>query len=379
MSRPIRVLHIIGGGEIGGAEIHILDLAKHFLAQEVDLYLCCLFGAPLLQRAQQQGIKAVAVPMKSKIDLASYWKVIRLIRQIAPDIVHTHGVRANLIGRIAAKLAGVNCVVTTVHSVLENDYPNPLSRWFNFWSEKLTASLTEKYILVAEFLKKKLMAQGIPASKLAVIHNGVDDKKFYRLCQNSAAGTGLRQELEIADEVTLVGMVGRFHPVKGHKYLIEAARDIIKIHQNVRFLFVGDGFYRDVIEESIREEGLDSFFIFAGFREDIANVYSALDILALPSLSEGLSLTLMESMLCGCPPVVTAVGGNPEIICNGKNGLVVPPGDSLALAAALVRLMDNPTEAKKMGEAARRTVEERFTAQRMAERTLVLYRQLLGR
>ncbi|MBM7866643.1 glycosyltransferase [Heliobacterium gestii] len=373
MSRPIRVLHIIGGGEIGGAEIHILDLARHFSPQEVELRLCCLFPAPLLQRAQKQGILATAVPMRSKVDLIGFWKVLRLIRQTQPAIVHTHGVRANLIGRLAAKVAGVRCTVTTVHSVLANDYPDQLSRWINFWSEKLTAALTERYIVVADFLKKNLCEQGIAPAKITVIHNGVDDEKY----TNVQDKRDLRAELGIAADAPLVGMVGRFHPVKGHKYLIEAAKEILKINSNVRFLLVGDGFHRDVIETVIREEGLESCFLFTGFREDIADIYRTLDVLALPSLSEGLSLTLMESMLCECPAVVTAVGGNPEIVINEKNGLVVPSGDALALAAALVRLIENREEARKFGEAARRTIEERFTARRMAERTQNLYRELV--
>ncbi|MBC9784487.1 glycosyltransferase family 4 protein [Heliobacterium chlorum] len=373
MSRPIRVLHIIGGGEIGGAEIHILDLAKHFSPQEVDLHLCCLFPAPLVQRARQQGIQATAVPMKSKVDLTTYWGIIQLIRRVNPDIVHTHGVRANLIGRVAAKLAGVSRIVTTVHSVLENDYPDPLSRFINHWSEKMTASLTDRYVVVAEYLKKNLCDIGIPASKITVIHNGVDEEKFSR----QSISTTLRAELGIEDNVPLVGMVGRFHPVKGHIYLVAAAKEILKINRDVRYLIVGEGFQRDEVEALVRDEGLDSYFYFTGFREDIANIYGAINILALPSLSEGLSLTLMESMLSGCPAVVSAVGGNPEIVSDGKNGLIVPPMDSLALAAALLRLLEDPCLTRRLGEAAKRTIEERFTAQRMAERTQAVYRHLV--
>ncbi|ABZ83395.1 glycosyltransferase, group 1 family protein, putative [Heliomicrobium modesticaldum Ice1] len=373
MSRPIRVLHIIGGGEIGGAEIHILDLARFFSPQEVELHLCCLFPAPLLQRALKQGVQATAVPMRSKADLAGFWKVFRLIRQLQPAIVHTHGVRANLVGRLAAKLAGVRCIVTTVHSVLENDYPDRVARWINYWSEKITAPLTERTIVVADFLKKRLCAQGMAAAKVSVIHNGVDDEKFV----NAERNRDVRVEFGIAADAPLIGMVGRFHPVKGHKYLVEAAKEILKINSHIRFLLVGDGFYRNVIETVIREEGLESFFLFTGFREDIADIYRALDVLALPSLSEGLSLTLMEGMLCECPAVVTAVGGNPEIVANEKNGLVIPPGDALALAAALLRLIENREEARRFGEAARKTIEERFTAKRMAEKTQNLYRELV--
>ncbi|MZP29496.1 glycosyltransferase [Heliobacterium undosum] len=373
MSRPIRVLHIIGGGEIGGAEIHILDLARHFSPQEVELHLCCLFPAPLLQRALKQGVQATAVTMRSKVDIVGFWKVLQLTRQIQPSIVHTHGVRANLVGRLAAKIAGVRCTVTTVHSVLENDYPDKLSRWINYWSEKLTAALTERHIVVANFLKKKLCEQGIAPDKVTVIHNGVDDGKFVDAKRKS----DLRAEFGIANDAPLVGMVGRFHPVKGHKYLIEAAKEILKINSNVRFLLVGDGFNREMIETVIREEGLEPFFLLTGFREDIADIYRAIDVLALPSLSEGLSLTLMESMLCECPAVATAVGGNPEIVADEKNGLVIPPGDALALAAALLRLIENREESRRFGEAARKTIEERFTAKRMAERTQNLYRELL--
>lgn len=384
MSRPIRVLHIIGGGEIGGAEIHILDLARHLSPLEIEVHLCCLFPAPLLQRAQQQGIKATAITMRNKLDVFSLWRVMQIVREVNPHIVHTHGVRANLMGRLAAKLAGVRHTVTTVHSVLEHDYPDTTARWLNYWSEKLTSGLTERYIVVAEFLKKNLCDQGIPANKVSVIHNGIDIDKFSGCrsvqVQDNARTlfSSVRLELGIDEQAPLVGMVGRFHPVKGHRCLVEAAKEIVKINPQVRFLLVGDGNIRDEIAQCIREKNLEAYFVFTGFREDIARIYQALDILALPSLSEGLSLTLMESMLCGCPAVVTRVGGNPEIVIDGKNGLIVSPCDSLALAAALLRLIENPGEAQRMGEAARKTIEERFTVKRMAERTQSLYQQMMN-
>ncbi|MDD4588559.1 MAG: glycosyltransferase family 4 protein [Heliobacteriaceae bacterium] len=373
MARPIRVLHIIGGGEIGGAEIHILDLARHLSPLEMDFYLCCLFPAPLLQRAQQQGINAVAVAMRSKLDVFCLWQVFQVVRRLNPEIVHTHGVRANLVGRLAAKMAGVRHTVTTVHSVLAHDYPDNTARWLNYRMERLTAGLTERFIAVADFLKKSLCAQGIPAEQIVVIPNGIDLAKF-------EAGEGrqaVRMELGIAPDAPLVGMVGRFHPVKGHKFLVAAAQEIVKLNPAVRFLLVGDGIIRAEIENDIKERHLEPYFVFTGFRDDIAAIYRALDILALPSLSEGLSLTLMESMYCGCPAVASAVGGNPEIIVDGKTGLLVPPGDSLGLAAALLRLVENPGEAQRLGEAARKTIEERFTVKRMAERTQVVYRQLV--
>ncbi|MCW2278983.1 glycosyltransferase [Heliophilum fasciatum] len=444
MSRPIRVLHIIGGGEIGGAEIHILDLARHLDPAEVELHLCCLFPEPLLQRARLLGIPATAVPMRSKVDVTSWWHVLQTVMRIQPDLVHTHGVRANLLGRLAAKVAGVPCTVTTVHSVLEFDYPDAATRWFNTWSERITAPLTDRFIVVAEFLKAYLVKQGIAPAKITVIHNGIDEAKFLprfwaeknalalgtdnkgaaptaalpmtmertKITESPAEGEltevaglletaelaeaaslpeasemtqeewrflrrrGVRQMLGIDDQVPVVGMVGRFHTVKGHSILVTAAREILKIDRRVVFLLIGDGNLRPEIQAQVELDGMTDNFVFTGFREDVADLYWAMDILALPSLSEGLCLTLMEGMLCACPPVATGVGGNPEIVSHEKNGLIVPSGDALGLAAALLRLIQNPQEALRLGQCARKTILERFAVRRTAERTAALYRQL---
>ncbi|KAB2953653.1 glycosyltransferase [Heliorestis acidaminivorans] len=430
MSRPIRVLHIIGGGEIGGAEIHILDLARHLSPGKIEVHLCCLFPAPLLQWAQQQGVSAVAVPMRSKFDIFSLWKVAQVIKKVDPQIVHTHGVRANMIGRLAAALVGSRKIITTVHSVLEHDYPDQVARKLNYWLECATSGLTDRYIAISEFIKTSLVEQGIPREKVTVIHNGVELEKFttalvepldeksycpsncidkkkddqdvgsngkedanavsLAYCVNSFSidqlpnpvqrdqiAQQLRKHYGLNECTPLVGMVGRFHPVKGHAVLVKAAKEIVKLHRDVRFLLVGDGFHRPEIEEMVIAEGLSPYFIFAGFRDDVSPVYRAIDILALPSLSEGLCLTVMESMLSGCPVVASRVGGIPEVITDGKDGVLITAGDPLALAAGIVNLLEDREKMKRLSQTALKTIHERFTVKKMAERTEALYEHMM--
>ncbi|QGG47461.1 glycosyltransferase [Heliorestis convoluta] len=438
--------------------------------------MCCLFPAPLLQWAEQQGIPAVAVPMRSKFDLFSLWKVAQVIRKIDPQIVHTHGVRANMIGRLAAALVGSRKIVTTVHSVLEHDYPDAVARRLNFWLERATAGLTDRYIAISDFIKQNIVDQGIPREKITVIHNGIELEKFTGplllpeepkgLCPRECidireydfdseelsldlvkehSKVSLKEQEDIATHqdslksvdgksseqgskgfdgnpekrkkpqtalsycvnsftldqsaapicrdqeaqqlrahyglnacTPLVGMVGRFHPVKGHEVLVKAAKEIVKLHRDVRFLLVGDGFHRPEIEKIVIEEGLSPYFIFAGFRDDVTVIYRAIDILALPSLSEGLCLTVMESMISGCPVVASRVGGIPEVISDGKDGVLVPAGDPLALAAGIVNLLENRDKMKRLSQAAMKTIEERFTVQKMAERTEAFYEHIVN-
>jgi glycosyltransferase involved in cell wall biosynthesis len=171
--------------------------------------------------------------------------------------------------------------------------------------------------------------------------------------------------------------VARLHPVKGHIYLLEAAALAARKIPGLRVMIVGTGPDRPGLEEAASRLGINRNIIFTGFRKDIPEVISSLNCLVLPSLSEGLSLTVMEGMAMKKPVIATAVGGTPEIITPGQDGLLVPPADVPALAEAIVRVVSDPEPARKMAEEARRTIEERFTAGLMAEKTAGLYRNLL--
>lgn len=368
-----KILHIIGGGEFGGAEQHLLTLIKNIDKSAFELHIACLFAEPLAPLVSQEGFPVHIFPMKSKLDWKPISNLASLIKTEGFHIVHTHGVRANLLGRVAAKLAGATHVVTTVHSVLAFDYHRWADRWINRMCETGTRGITERFITVCEMLAVQLTREGIPAEKIIAIHNGLEMEKY----SPDISGGPVLQEFGITQDKIVMGVVARLHPVKGHTYLLDALAQAVKTTPNLLLLIVGTGPDRAMLKEKCRELALDRYVIFTGFRKDIPEILAALDFLVLPSLSEGLSLTIMEGMAMRKPVLTTAVGGTPEIITHRVDGYLVPPADASALAEGIRQMSGNLQEVLNMGLAARKTIEARFTASLMAEKTTGLYRDLL--
>ncbi|MFA7467821.1 MAG: glycosyltransferase [Desulfotomaculaceae bacterium] len=369
--RRLQILHVIGGGEFGGAERQILNLASAIDQQKVFLHVCCLFTAPFLQVAEEHGLSAVAVPMKHKLDFSVAGRLYSLIREKHIDLVHTHGVRANLLGRMAAKLSG-KPVITTVHSRLAFDYPGLLSRTVNSWTERATRGLTDHFIAVSRGLREALLNEGVPDKKITVIYNGLDVDEFKPPEERGR----FRRSLKLADDVPLVAVIGRMHPVKGHRFFLEAAVEVLASKPEVRFLLIGSGPERQVLQELVGELKITDRVIFTGFIEDIVSVLADIDVLAIPSLSEGLPVTAIEAMSSFVPVVATSVGGLPEVIQDCRTGLLVNPGSAEALARGILWVLNNRAEAQEMARRGYATVENNFSARSMARGTEGVYQKI---
>ncbi|NTW05058.1 MAG: glycosyltransferase [Peptococcaceae bacterium] len=372
--RQLRVLHVIGGGEFGGAERHILNLATAIDPSIVEVSVCCLFADPFLKVAREAGIKAYSIPMRHKLDFGIITKLRENIINDKIDIVHTHGVRANLVGRLAAKMSGVETVITTVHSLLAQDYPDTFSRLANMFIEKASGGITDHFIAVSGGLQKALIQQGIPKKKITVVYNGLDPEQFRK---TPSSGTSWREKSGIPSEASLVSIVGRLHRVKGHRYFLKAAAELLKEREDIHFLVVGSGPEGDALEEFTRELGISDKVTFTGFISDVSELMPELDLLVVPSLWEGFGLTALEAMAVGIPVVATSVGGLPEIVEHGSTGLLVPPADTAALAKSIVWIIDHPLEAREMAAAAKSVVEKKFTAAAMARKTEGIYQSMM--
>lgn len=369
----IKVVHIIGGGEIGGAERHIINLARAVDPQKVAISICCLFETPLAGLAASAGINTFVVTMRNRLDFTVAGKLAALINEHGFDLVHTHGVRANLLGRLAARQAS-KPVVTTVHSLLEMDYPGFITRQVNYFTEWATRSWTRRFITVSGALKAKLVAAGVPEERITVIYNGIDLEAFSREIEPGTA----RAELGLAPGVPLVGIVARLHPVKGHQYFIAAAKQVLEQRPDVRFVVAGEGHLRTTLEEMAAELGIESQVFFTGFVADIRPLMTGLDLLVIASLWEGFGLTAVEAMALGVPVVSTEVGGLPEVVLHGETGLLVPPADPAALAKGILWLLEHPVAVAGMSNRAKQIVQEKFTSRVMARQTEELYRKVLG-
>jgi len=370
----LKVAHIIGGGEFGGAERHILNLAGAIDPGKVEIAVCCLFAAPFKEIASGAGVLALSVPMRHKADFGVVGKLAALLWDAGADLVHTHGVRANLLGRLAARQAGKKKVITTVHSLLERDYPGFFTCLANSWVERATRGLTDHFIAVSRELKEKLVAGGLPEDKVTVIYNGIPLEEF----RPPADPGAVRARLGIARETPMVGIFARLHTVKGHRYFLAAAREVLARRPGVRFLVVGDGPLRPALEEQARGLGITDRVVFTGFVEDVRPLMAGLDLLVISSLWEGFGLTAVEAMALGTPVVATEVGGLPEVVRHGETGLLVPPANPEALAGSIVWMLEHPEAAGEMAGKGGEAVRENFSAGVMARRTWELYRRMAG-
>ena len=372
MEQPIKVIHIIGGGEYGGAEEHILQLITHMPQHKVHVKVITFYDAKFSQTLKEKGIDVFVLDQYNRFDFRIFSGLKSIFEQERPDIIHTHGVKANFFGRIAAKQSGIGKLITTVHSLLKYDYPNPIAYFITYLMEKSTRRYVTQFIAVSYAIEKQLKAEGQKEEQISVIHHGIDVDHFYV----PESKNDIRQELSIPEDCFVVGMIARMVKVKGISDFVNAANELLKQNQKFHFVIVGDGPEELSIHKQIQEKGLQDHFTLPGFRTDTERCLSGFDCFVSSSISEGLGLSVLEAMAAQIPVVATGVGGVLDFLKDHENGLVVPVHSPTAIANAVMQLKEDQLLREKLMKQARRDVEEKFSIERMAKDTFELYDQL---
>jgi sugar transferase (PEP-CTERM/EpsH1 system associated) len=358
---PLRVTHVVTTLAIGGLEKVVLDLVRGRTQPAFDARVLCLDSGGVLQRDfAAAGVPVEVVGIRGSVP-QRIWRLARRLRVLRPDVLHTHNPQAHLHGAWAAKLARVPVVIHTRHGQDRVDRPAlaVLSRVATAW--------TARFVAVSEAsagMSREL--EGVPPSKLLVIHNGIDLERF------PARGTAPAASRSRA--VT----VGRLDPVKDHASMLRAVRIVGDRIPDFRLDIVGDGPCRTELEELRTALGLNDRVRFLGYHADVAPFLSGADLFVLSSVSEGISIALLEAMASGLPAVATDVGGNREVILDGRTGHLTPAGSAEALADAIVRIASDPDAMERMGRASRRRVEEEFNLRQVVTRYEELYRRCLA-
>ena len=371
--KKTKVLQVIGGGEIGGAEQHLLALMRLMNREGFTPELLCLCRGPFADLARKEGITTHEIIMRHKLDLGTIAPIRDLIRDNIIDVIHTHGVRANLVARIAGNRDQVP-IVTTAHSMLRNDYSFSGEAIMARFLTRLTNSYTKQFIAISGAVRQDLISMGVPSERIKVIYNGLDVARLVP----ERKPEEVRNSLGIGPSRRVIAVVGRLHRVKGHIFLLRAATMIVRHHPDAVFLLVGEGPERSNIEKSIKELNLEDHVIMTGFYPRISELYPIMEILCLPSLMEGMGLVILEAMYCGVPVVATEVGGIPEVIRDGDSGLLVAPGDSPALATAITWLLDTPSLQRQLITNGQQQAQE-FTMENMVRRTEAVYGKIVRR
>lgn len=363
----MKVLHINGGGDTGGGKSHLLallpELCKHGIAAELAVFSTGL----LAEEAAALGLSVHCLGVKHMMSLTLLRRLRHLLLLLKPDIVHTHGGRANFYGRLAARLAGVPLVVTTVHSHIDLDYAALLPNlWFSS-VDKLTRRLADHFIAVSHELGAALITQGVTGERISVVHNGIPDVTVPPLKLQATFGL---------TPGPVLCAVGRLVPVKRFDILLKAMQSVLASVPECKLVIVGDGPLEAELKHLAAELSLTRAVIFAGYRLDARAIIAGADVFVVSSDMEGLPIVLLEALAAKVPIVATAVGGMPEIIVPQTTGLLVPPRDPDKLADALVLTLLNREASALRARAGHAWFSTHATAHVMAAKTAAVYAQL---
>lgn len=376
----IRVAHIITRLELGGAQENTLYTVTHLDSQVYDCFLITGKGGILDSKAVSAlGAKAIFVsslvrPVHPWNDLLSLFVIYRLCRKEKFDLVHTHSSKAGILGRWAAKLAGVNKIVHTFHGFGFNDFQKPWTRWFFILAERVTALITDKMIVVSSENTKKALACKIgQPGQYIVIHSGIKVQEHLQLTVDKAIAG---KKIGLAENVPVVGMVACFKPQKAPLDFILIAQ-LVKIKvPPVKFILIGDGDLRPAIEDLIKKLSLENTVLLPGWREDVPELIKLMDVCVLTSLWEGLPRVILEAFVSGIPVIATPADGTKEVIKDGLTGFLVNFHDLDSFAEKIIYCLTYPEKNKKVIANAAKLVTGSFNIETMVQEIANLYESL---
>jgi sugar transferase (PEP-CTERM/EpsH1 system associated) len=376
MAKPVRILQVVLSLEVGGLERVVLDLINHATA-DFSFVICCLDAKGALSSGiTRPNTKVVLLGRHPGLDLSLSFRIASLARKENIQIIHTHNAAAHLYGSMGGKLAGLR-VLHTEHGKQSAD----LARGYR--ANRVAALFTDVNVAVSEKIRRETISfEKVPVNRVVLIPNGIDIDKY----GSHNASDLLRNKLSLKPESLIIGTVGRLAPVKNYPLLLRTFIRIADDYPHVHLVFVGDGPMQSELESvaARAEDGklqttpevTRSRIHFLGQRDDVAELLACMDVFVLCSYSEGHSIALLEAMATGCPIVATAVGGNPELIEDGRTGLLVPSGDATALAGAMVRLLSDRDLATRLGQQARQKAISQYSVRTMTSRYEELWRTL---
>lgn len=385
--RPLKVAHIITRLILGGAQENTLltvEGQQHDWGDEVTLITGPALGpeGSLMQRAEERQLDVRIVPeLRRNIhparDWSSYRSLVRMLRELNPDVVHTHSSKAGILGRMAATKLRIP-VVHTIHGPAFHQYQSKAA-YRLFWAcEKWAAKRCSLLVSVCDSMTDQYVAAGIaPRSMFRTVYSGMEVEPFIN---PPTPRESVRAEYGFQPQHIVVGKIARLFHLKGHEYVIDAARQVIDKNSLVRFLFVGDGILQRELQQRIERANLSEYFVFTGLvpPQRVPELIGAMDIVVHTSLREGLARVLPQGLIAGKPVVSYDVDGAREVCINDETGYLLPPRSVDELAAALIRLADDADLRQQLGRTGRERFTERFRHQTMVRELREIYQSLLA-
>jgi glycosyltransferase involved in cell wall biosynthesis len=373
MGRRLKLLLLVTQSDRGGAPRVVYELATH-LSRAYEISVACAPGGALIPMLARAGVRVIAVPDLCRLphpwrDLRALWHLLRVMKEERFDIVHAHSTKAGLLGRLAARVAGVPVIVFTAHGWAFADGRPWWQRVVLALGERIGGRLATRIVCVSQHDRELAVRWRVASpARLVVIRNGLT------LERRTAGSAGTLPRTPAVRPGPVICFVGRLAAPKDPLTLLEAFREISR----GTLMIVGDGPLRGAVDDFVGRHALGRRVILTGARSDVPALLASADIFVLSSRWEGLPLAIIEAMMAGLPVVATRVGGVPELVVDGTTGLLVPPSNAAALAAALRRLLGDGELARRMGAAGRRKALQEFSLDRMLRETSDLYESLRG-
>lgn len=365
-----KLILLITGLDYGGAEKQVVDLAIQLKVRGWDpRVISMLPPRAYLQELHDADIPTRHLNMQSGIpDPRAVFRLVQIIREFDPQLIHSHLVHANLLARLVRPFVQVPVLVCTIHSTRE------IGRWRE-WAYRLTDSFCDLTTQVSQIgLERYVQRKIVPRHKICFVPNGVDTVRFQ---PNLEKREQLRQELEIGDSFAWLA-VGRFEKAKDYPNMLQAFVKVLSHHGDAYLLIAGQGSLKEKVQCLAKEHGIEQNVLFLGVRRDIPALMNAVDGYLMSSAWEGMPMVLLEAGASGLPVVATDVGGNRELIVDGRNGFLAPPEDPDALAQAMLRLMGFGLERRRnMGANGRRHIESNYSIDYIVDLWETLYNKLL--
>jgi glycosyltransferase involved in cell wall biosynthesis len=330
-----------------GGQNQLLTLIRGLHRRGHEIHLICEPQTLLEARALEQGICVHPMAIRSEAGVISLFRLISTLRKIRPQVLAFNTPKAVVAGTLASRFADIRARII----FRRVNFPLRKSMFTRF---KYTWGI-DCIVAISESICAQLKISGIPASRIRIIYEGIDLSLYPKPEQ---------RKQRLAGEPVIVGTIAHLSSEKGIQYLIDAASLIPEVHRRLRFVIVGDGDCLEELKALAQRKGLEDVFQFAGFHLNTSQFLESFDIFTLPSLSEGLSSSILEAMATSLPIVATEVGGIPELVKHGDNGLLVAPADPVSLAQAIQQLVDDPVQSQCMGLRGRERMETRFTLER---------------
>lgn len=368
----MNILHIISGGEVGGSKKHLLALAQNMKARGHKNIVICLIKGKLYEEALEKGLDARLVKQESRFDLSVISRIAAICKDEGIEIINAHGGRANFLCWFLKKRVKLK-FATTVHSDYRDDYRGNRYKTLVYSNlNRIALKAFDRYITVSDSFKEMLVDRGFIEDKISVVYNGIDFNKKLEGFEKDR----IIDKYGLPERKHYVSMIGRFHPVKGHRVFLDACKIILEKFQDVEFILVGDGDLKDELKEYTISIGIEKHVYFAGFQLPDEFIYIS-DFTVMASYTESFPLTILESAMYEKTVVSTEVGGIPKLVENGHNGWLVPAGDSSLMAGRMLEMLEDERKCMEFGCRLNIKAKDNYSVENMTDSYIDIYKRLL--